>query len=149
MSPEVLVALASLSVSAVALSLSGFAYSRASDMSRSNLFLALRSKFNEIYAGLPQGYRNPEWRAKNEEEKQAVRKYWHHCFDEWYLTTRLNKKYMHKLWNDYLADGVTAGTRYDGLWEVLNEMSNFEHLEKKKLWKEFYATAKDLRENIR
>ena len=147
MKPEIIISFSSFVVSLLAFMFSRRADARAKQMARGNLFLELRSRFNDIYEGLPQGYRNPDWRAKNESEKHAVRRYWHHCFDEWYLTNCLNKDNMSVLWNDYFSDGITAGAKYDGMWEVLKELSSFKIKQKKNLWKDFYATVEALRNN--
>lgn len=147
MNLELIISALSFVIAALAFLYSKRADDRAKIMARGNLFLELRSRFNAIYEGLPQGYREPGWRADGHAEKQAVRRYWHHCFDEWYLTNRINQKYMDVLWKEYFSDGVTAGARHDGLWEILVKMSNFKDQEKKNLWKDFYTAVEKLRNN--
>ena len=52
---------------------------------------------------------------------------------------------MMVLWDDYFSDGIAAGAKYSGLWEIFEELSHSKNRKKKNLWKQFYTTVKELR----
>ena len=45
----------------------------------------------------------------------AVLAYWHHTFDEWYVTNHLNHKHMKELWDEFYAPAILSGMRHEGL----------------------------------
>ena len=52
----------------------------------------------------------------------AVLAYWHHTFDEWYVTNHLNHKHMKELWDEFYAPAILSGMRHEGLRVVLFSM---------------------------
>ena len=95
MKPEVTMAAASAAIALAAFFLSWRADRRAAALARTRMFLELRTRFLEVYQRLP-SFDKP---ASDYTPKQraAVLAYWHHTFDEWYITNHLNQKHMKKL----------------------------------------------------
>jgi len=87
---EAWIAGASLVVAGCAFWLSARADSRGQITTRTQLFLDLRTRFLGVLKDLPPGYRNDKWEASNSAHREAAVRYWHHEFDEWYVTRRLN-----------------------------------------------------------
>ena len=120
MSLEAGMAIASGAIALAAFFLSWRADQRAKALARTQMFLELRTRFLEVFRRLP-----ALDKAASEytpEEKKAVLAYWHHTFDEWYVTNRLSHKYLKELWNDFYAPAVLAGMRHPGLRAVLFDM---------------------------
>lgn len=109
------VALASLPLSALAAFISIRADARSKVAARSQVYLALRARFFEVHAQLPPGYADPDWRPTLKGERAAATRYWHHAFDEWYATTRLDPGLLRSLWQQYFSGAVISGLRHNGL----------------------------------
>src|SRR5215510_5856518 len=124
MNPEVEVAAASAAIALAAFFLSWRADRRAAALARTQMFLELRTKFLEVYKRLPSFEKSAS--DYTPEEKAAVLAYWHHTFDEWYVTNRLNHKHMKELWDEFYAPSILAGMRHDGLRVVLFAMIDAE-----------------------
>lgn len=120
MDPEVGIAAASAAVALAAFFLSWRADARAEVLARTQMFLGLRTRFLEVFRHLPR-FDKPS-ADYTPEERAAVLAYWHHAFDEWYITNRLNQKPMQKLWHEFFAPAVLAGMRHDALRQVLFNM---------------------------
>jgi hypothetical protein len=132
------IAAISMAMAILAFILSKRADSRAQAAARGQLFLALRSRFIQVHEGLPPNYYVTGWKPK-EEEMPAARRYWHHSFDEWYLTTRLNDKYMRELWDQYFSDNIFTGLRYEGLRDVAVVMKDYQTEHENMVWQQFRA----------
>jgi hypothetical protein len=118
------IAAASAAVAAAAFFLSWRADQRAAALARTQMFLELRTRFLDVYHRLPSfdkvaSHYTPE-------ETSAVLAYWHHVFDEWYVTNHLNQRHMKGLWNDFYAPAILAGMRHTGMREVLFRMIDAE-----------------------
>ena len=113
-------AAATAAVALAAFFLSWRADARAATLARTQMFLELRTRFLEVFRQLPP-FDKPA-SDYTPEQKAAVLAYWHHTFDEWYVTHRLNRKELKKLWDDFYAPAVLAGMRHPGLREVLFQM---------------------------
>jgi hypothetical protein len=124
MKPEVTMAAASAAIALAAFFLSWRADRRAAALARTQMFLELRTKFLDVYQRLP-SFDKP---ASDYTPKQraAVLAYWHHTFDEWYVTNHLNQKHMKKLWDEFYAPAVLAGMRHEGFRMVLFGMIDAE-----------------------
>lgn len=85
------VAFASFCVAAAAFALAWRVDFRARKTGQTQLYLDLKRRFMEVQGALPPRYPDPQWEATSEDEREAIRWYWYHCFDEWYVTNRLNK----------------------------------------------------------
>lgn len=121
MTSEILIAGASLFVAISAFWLSWHADARGEIVVRTQLFLALRTRFLNVLEDLPSQYADPDWQASDSEESASAIRYWHHAFDEWYITTRLNDKIARQLWEQFYSKAVLAGLKHNGLRKVLIE----------------------------
>lgn len=124
-------------VAILALFLSWSADRRAKDAARSRLFLDLRAQLVQVHEGLPSTYRDPTWTPTEIDEKHAVRRYWYHAFNEWFITNRLNRRHMKELWDQYYADAVLAGLEHRGLREFFKEMTEPEAERPGQYWRDF------------
>ena len=109
MKPELLIALASVVVSIMAFGLSWSADARAKVAARAQLFLTLRTRFLSVIENLPPTFRDPNWDASDKEGRSAAIRYWHHAFDEWFVTNCLDEKLMRNLWDQYYSEAVLSG----------------------------------------
>ena len=89
---------------------------------RMQLYLELKTRFLEVFRGLPAQYADSNWEPADENEELAVKQYWYHAFDEWYITTKLNEKYMKGLWNEYYSSAILGGLKHNGLRKVCGTM---------------------------
>lgn len=112
--------LAAVLVSVVALLVSLRADARAKTAARTDVYLSLRSRFLEVHAALPASYTDPNWMPTTPDEQSAVTRYWHHAYDEWYITKRLNAELLQDLWAEYYSKAILAGLRHNclRLWLV-------------------------------
>jgi hypothetical protein len=136
MDPEIWIAAASFVVSSLAFWVAWRADLRGQVAARTQLFLDLRTRFLEVHSGLPAQYRDPNWDASDPAHRAAAVRYWHHAFDEWYTTRRLNERLMRRLWDDYYVNAVCAGLRYNGLRRTIIDITR-PGIEVAPVWQEF------------
>lgn len=66
---------------------------------RSQVFLDLRKRFSDLKNSIPDWYDKSSVPATaTSEELRACELYWQNAFDEWFITTWLERRYLHKLW---------------------------------------------------
>jgi hypothetical protein len=121
---EVGIAMASGAIALAAFFLSWRTDQRAKALARTQMFLELRTRFLEVFRRLP-----PFDKASSEytpDERTAVLTYWHHTFDEWYVTNRLSHRYLKELWDDFFTPAVLAGMKHAGMRAVLFDMIDTE-----------------------
>jgi hypothetical protein len=143
MNLEIGIAGASLIVSVGAIMLALSADARAKVAARAQLFLTLRTRFLDVLEDLPANYMAPDWDASNPEQRAAAIRYWHHAFDEWYVTERLDKKLMHQLWAQYYREATRAGLKHNGLRRALVAMRDTDE-ELAKLWSDYLEEVNSL-----
>src|SRR5262245_52628353 len=136
MPAEAWIAGASFVVSVCAFWLAWRADSRGQVAARSQLFLDLRAQFLKVLEDLRPGFWEPGWEPSDPEHKAAAMRYWHHAFDEWYVTTQLNEKLMRQLWDQFYRKAVLAGLKHDGLRKSFVEMMRTQ-VDLAKLWDPF------------
>ena len=136
MKPEVWIAGAALIVSVCAFWLSWRADTRGQVASRTTMFLNLRTRFLDVLEKLPPQYGAPDWDASSPNDRAAAIRYWHHSFDEWYVTTQLNEKLMRQLWTEYYSEAIFHGLKHNGLRRVLVEAIKADE-KLAELWKDF------------
>jgi hypothetical protein len=117
-------AAAAAAVALAAFFLSWRAERRAAALARTQMFLELRTKFLGVYQQLP-SFDKPA-SDYTPEERAAVLAYWHHTFDEWYVTNHLNYRHMKKLWHEFYAPAILSGMRHEVLRMVLFSMIDAE-----------------------
>jgi triacylglycerol esterase/lipase EstA (alpha/beta hydrolase family) len=116
------IAAASLIVSITAIYLSIRSNHRAQVTTRAQIFLALRTRFLEVLQALPDNYVDADWSASTPEDKAAAIRYWHHTFDEWYITNKMNRRLMFDLWQSFYSIAILDGMKHKGLRMTLMSM---------------------------
>lgn len=122
MEPQTWIAGASLVVSVAAIYLSIRSNHRAQVTTRTQIFLTLRTRFLEVLQTLPDNYADPDWSASTAEDKAAAIRYWHHTFDEWYITNKMNRRLMFDLWRSFYSKAILDGMKHNGLRMTLVSM---------------------------
>ena len=59
-------------------------------VAKTQVYLALRSRFLEVLEQLPPSYADPDWEPRTAEEVASATRYWQHTFDEWYVSRKLD-----------------------------------------------------------
>ncbi|WP_433297526.1 hypothetical protein ACQP2F_41245 [Actinoplanes sp. CA-030573] len=85
-------------------------------------YLALRSRFIEIYQrlGKLEDSRTPQDDVALRLTRQA---YWHHCWDEWFISERLSPAEFGDMWKRFFSAAAESGLRHPALRTTLAEMS--------------------------
>lgn len=136
MNAELWIAAASFVVAASAFWLSWQSEARSQLAARTQLYLDLRTRFLHVLEGLPAKHTEPDWDASSKEDHAAAVRYWHHSFDEWYLTRWQNQKLMGTLWDEFYSKALLSGLKHNGLRKAL---ATFQPAEKgpTELWVHF------------
>ena len=113
---EIVISIASVVISLSAFILSFVLSAQNKKNTRNNLFLGLRQRFIDILEDLPPRFREKDWQPEKD-ENNAIARYWHHVFDEWYLTNYLGDKMTKKLWSDYFVHPTKSALRYTSIRE--------------------------------
>lgn len=108
-------ALAALPIAVFAAYTSKRADARSKVAARTQVFLALRTRFLDVHARLPGTYADPDWQPRDQDEQSAATRYWHHAFDEWYITNRLDAELLSDMWREFFEEGVLSGLLHNGL----------------------------------
>ncbi len=116
-------AIAALPFSIAATLVALLADKRARVAARAQTFLALRSRFIEVHQQLPAHFLDPAWSPGNDDEKAAISRYWHHAFDEWYITTHLDRRLLGSLWADFFLGATLAALRHHALRRFFADMN--------------------------
>jgi len=103
---------------------------------RTELFIQLRSSFLDVLQSLPPEYRDPNWRPATALEQAAAVRYWHHAYDEWYVSRRLNAALMGPLWDGFYRPAIQSGLAHPGLRHAFGRMLE-EQPELATLWRDF------------
>jgi len=136
MDPEAWIAGASFVVSVCAFAISWRTELRAQTAARTQMFLDLRKRFQDVLEKLPPRYREPDWLATDPKERAVAIRYWHNAFDEWYVTRRLNDRLMRPLWDGFYSTALVAGLGHTGLRKTLVEMAG-KDIPLAELWVDF------------
>lgn len=91
---------------------------RSRAVAAAQIYLELRSRFLEIYTKMGDLGRPSE----NDEERAARYAYWHHCFDEWYISTRLAPQEFRSLWKSFYRSVQQSGLSHKELEQSLGEL---------------------------
>lgn len=117
---QVLTAIASLFIAVIAVALAIRSDKRSREAMRVQTYLELRSGFLDIFRDLGQ----LDQEGTDTVELRLVREaYWHHAWDEWYITHALAPREFAALWDDFFADAVRSGYRHPGLKESLERLT--------------------------
>jgi hypothetical protein len=78
-----------------------------------------------------------DWDASIPEHRAAAIRYWHHAYDEWYVTNRLDDKLLKSLWEQYYSKAVLGGLNHYGLRKTLIGMKKTNGY-RAELWKDYF-----------
>lgn len=97
--------------STLALSLSMLSFIRSQVAARAQTFKELRSEFARIKEKLPSWYAGEDFSENNpydfdSSEWRPIEVYWQHSFDEWFITQKVDKQALGRLWSLYYEDTI-------------------------------------------
>jgi hypothetical protein len=138
MTAETWIAAGSLTVSVIAFVTALRADARGRAVTRTQIFLDLRTRFLDVLEGLPAEYRDPGWDASEPADRAAAVRYWHHAFDEWYVSRRLNAALMKEQWSQFYLPAIRSGLEHPGLERTLRYMLTTQPT-LARLWSDFCA----------
>jgi len=98
---------------AVVVSLAAFlvavmSHVKSSAAARAQVFLEFRKRFSELKASIPAWYNAAAIPSDAPAaEIRAVERYWQNAFDEWFVTTRLERWHLRKLWGRFYKGTLT------------------------------------------
>jgi hypothetical protein len=93
---------------------------RSTAVAQAQVYLALRSRFLEIFERLGDLKRPPE----NKSEEAARYAYWHHSFDEWFIAEKLAPELFKQLWGGFFERAATSGRAHEGLEAALGDLAS-------------------------
>jgi hypothetical protein len=96
---------------------------RSRKVGAAQLYLELRSRMISLYTQLG----DMDSTTATDAERKARAAYWHHCYDEWYLSTRLAPEEFGALWEDFYKQASRSGLRHAGLRSALEELTSSPH----------------------
>ncbi|MCD5341551.1 hypothetical protein LR392_04825 [Arthrobacter sp. AK04] len=118
---QVLTGIAATVVAGFALRVATESDKRSREALKVQTYLQLRSRFIEIYRELG----GLEEEETNEVELQLARAaYWHHAWDEWYVTNSLAPREFSDLWTGFFAGAVKSGYCQPGLKASLEKLAS-------------------------
>jgi hypothetical protein len=69
-------------------------------------FVKLRTAFTAVRAELPPDFSTLTALPADPNERRALERYWHQSFDEWFVTQRLHRLTLGKLWRRYYQEAI-------------------------------------------
>lgn len=114
----------SLYFSALALIVAALSYARASAAARAQVYLDFRERFRNLKLPIPTWYdqvRVPE--QATPAERRALELYWQNAFDEWFVTQRLQPRYLGTLWTRFYRGVMKGALSHGALRQVADELT--------------------------
>lgn len=72
------------------------------------VLLEFRKRFSELKASIPTWYSAPAIPdGASAEDLRAIERYWQNAFDEWFVTNKLERWHLRKLWNRFYKGTLT------------------------------------------
>jgi hypothetical protein len=100
-----------LRVSRESLRISESNASRSRTAAQADTFRNLRSTFAGIRAKLPPGCLSATDLPSTIEGRDALIRYWHNAFDEWFITKKLFPDELQRLWEEYYEDALRSSCK--------------------------------------
>lgn len=119
---QVLTGIASMVTAVIALRVAIGTSRRSREALKVQTYLQLRSEFIDIYRELGQ----LDATKPASDTEQARQAYWHHVWDEWYITKKLAPAEFSPLWNEFFAKAVDSGYRQGPLKATFEELASKE-----------------------
>ncbi len=121
----------SIILAAGAFVISFIAFLRSQAAARAQTFLEFRKRFLEIKTQLP------EWfikKSKNDCPKYSsgsmdwrpIGRYWQNAFDEWLITTKIDKRVLGRLWRLFYRDAIRSGLTHTPLRYAVSQLTHGE-----------------------
>jgi hypothetical protein len=102
----------------VAVLIAVIAERRATAVAEAQVFLTLRTRFLSLYERMG----DVNQLATNDSEKAARFAYWHHSYDEWFITEHLAPRFFKPLWSRFFERAVSSGRKHQGLRAAFDEL---------------------------
>ncbi len=81
----------------------------------------------------------------NEDERLAREAYWHHSFDEWYLSNKLASREIGYMWAEFYKPAIVSGYDEPALRSILEELLKDPEKGFREYTKEFMSSLGDTR----
>lgn len=110
---------AAIAIGALIVAVFAFFHSRAA--ARTQVFLEFRKRFIEIKAALPDWYTDVDmakWPAYDPSASSGwrpIERYWQNAFDEWFITTVVDRRVLGRLWWLFYRDAIRSGLQHKAL----------------------------------
>jgi hypothetical protein len=115
---------------AVAVSLAAFlvaamSYVKSNAAARAQMFLEFRKRFSEVKVSVPDWYRESKIPDNaSPKELLAMERYWQNAFDEWFVTTKLERWHFRRLWNRFYRGTITLSLSNGALREMAAKLTH-------------------------
>jgi hypothetical protein len=94
---------------------------RSREVAKTQIYLALRDRFIGIYEKLGDLDKDATSDISTRLARQA---YWHHVFDEWYISHELAPREMGDMWNRFYERAAKSGYGHTALRSTLGELAD-------------------------
>jgi hypothetical protein len=94
---------------------------RSREALRVQTYLQLRTRFLDIYRELG---RLEDAGDEGSEARLTRQAYWHHAWDEWYITKELAPREFATLWDDFFSKAMAPSAGHPGLWAALEQLAS-------------------------
>ena len=115
--------------STIALSISTVAYFRSQVTARAQTYKELRNEFSEIKEKLPDWYRDNDISKylpydSDSSVWRPIEVYWQHSFDEWFITQKVDKQVLGRLWSLYYQDTIRKALEIKSLRLSISQITH-------------------------
>ncbi|MEU4427136.1 hypothetical protein AB0F81_41480 [Actinoplanes sp. NPDC024001] len=116
----VVTAVVSVVIALVAVVIAVRTDSRSREVIKIQTYLALRSRFLDLYQKLG---KLDDGRPPDDPALRLARAaYWHHCWDEWFISERLSRTEVGGMWQGFFSRAMLSGLRHPALRKALEEL---------------------------
>jgi hypothetical protein len=119
------IAIFSLIISAIAVTLSWKSYTNSKLNQRAEIFSTLRDRFSEIHGQLPKHIldtESPHIVERATDEWAIIERYWLLSYDEWFITNHIITYDKKALWLQFYRRVQQSSLRFPGMRMVLKDM---------------------------
>jgi hypothetical protein len=112
-------------VSVAAFFVAAMSYFKSNAAARAQVFLEFRKRFSEIKHSIPDWYCWPAVPEKPDpKDLRAVELYWQNAFDEWFVTTKLERWHLRRLWKRFYEGTLTLSLKNGALRQVVAQLTH-------------------------
>jgi len=114
-----------LAVSLAAFLVAAMSYVKSSAATRAQVFLEFRKRFSDLKASIPAWYGAPAIPDDvSVEDLRAAELYWQNAFDEWFVTNKLERWHLRRLWNRFYRGTLTRALGNRALRQVAANLTH-------------------------